>query len=236
MHGFKKTIVVDGHDVDFNGVCRASSLIKYMQSTAQQQLTENGMSYDKLSQSGKAFILSKIKLEFTKPVYEADILEAVTFPCLSRGYSFVRCYALSRGNEVIAKAISVWALIDTERKGLIKVNDFDLRLETYEAWDITIDHLRLPAVMTHVGKYRVAYADLDRNKHINNTRYADIFANFLPLNQKRITDMTISYINEAKFGEELDVFLEKEDDIFYLRTVLPDGKVNSESQIRIAKI
>ena len=33
---------VDVHDVDFNGVCRASSLMKYIQSTAQLQLTENG--------------------------------------------------------------------------------------------------------------------------------------------------------------------------------------------------
>ena len=236
MQGYKRSIEVDGHDIDFNGICRASSLLKYMQSTAQYQLTENGMSYDELKRSGKAFILSKIKLEFTSAAYESDILEAVTFPCISRGYSFVRCYALSRGGEIIGRAISVWALVDTDTRSLIRVNDFDLGLDTYEPWDIAIEHIRLPKIMTPAGKYRVAYADLDRNNHINNTRYADIYANFLPLNKKRISDITISYVNEAKFGDELDVFCESSDGVFYIRTTLPDGRINSEAEIRITDI
>jgi cysteinyl-tRNA synthetase len=76
MTGFRKNIEVDVHDVDFNGVCRLSSLMRYIQSAAQMQLTENGMSYDELRERGVAFILSKIRLEFYSAVYAYDKLVA----------------------------------------------------------------------------------------------------------------------------------------------------------------
>ena len=237
MTGFKKEIEVDVHDVDFNGVCRASSLMKYIQSAAQTQLTENGMSYDNLKAQDRAFILSRIKLEFYAPIYTYDKLEALTFPCISRGYSFLRCYGLSKGGVSVGRAVSVWALIDTKSRSLVKVADFDLKLPTYEPWDnLVLGHTKLPSAMRKVGTYTVAYADLDQNKHINNTRYADIFANFLPLDKKRIDSMTINYMNEAKYRDTLDVFLGEDNGFFYIRTLLPDGRTNSEAEIHICPI
>lgn len=237
MIGFKKDIEVDVHDVDFNGVCRASSLMKYIQAAAQMQLTENGMSYDNLRARDRAFILSRIRLEFYEPIYTYDKLEAHTFPCISRGYSFLRCYGLYKNGVTVGRAISIWALIDTKSRGLVKVADFDLNLPTYEPWDnLVLSHIRLPSTMKKVGTYTVAYADLDQNKHINNTKYADIFANFLPLDKKRIDTMTINYMNEAKYRDTLDVYLEEADGYFYMRTVLPDGKINAEAEIHICNI
>ena len=48
MKGYRINAEVNVHDVDYNGIARASSILKYMQSAAQSQLTENGMSYDSL--------------------------------------------------------------------------------------------------------------------------------------------------------------------------------------------
>ena len=107
MQGFDQNITVDVHDVDFNGVCRASSLMKYIQSTAQLQLTENGMSYEQLRDSNRAFIISKIRLEFYSSVHTYEKLTAKTFPCVSRGFSFLRCYSLERDGEIVGRAISV---------------------------------------------------------------------------------------------------------------------------------
>jgi acyl-ACP thioesterase len=236
MQGFDQNITVDVHDVDFNGVCRTSSLMKYIQSTAQLQLTENGMSYEQLRNRGRAFIISKIRLEFYSSVRTYEKLTAKTFPCVSRGFSFLRCYSLERDGETVGRAISVWALIDTETRSLVKVNDFDLNLPTYEPYDLALSHFRMPDTLREVGKYTVTYADLDQNKHINNTKYADIFSNFLPLDGKRIETITINYKNEAVFGDVLSVFLTECDGTYYIRTVRPDGKINSEAEIRLCDI
>lgn len=236
MNYFSQKITVDVHDVDFNGVCRASALLRYIQSAAQQQLTDRGMSYDALKEMGKAFIISRLHAEFTSSVRTYDKLEAETFPCESRGFSFLRCYRLIRNGEVVGRAISVWALIDISSRALVKVADFDLDLPTYEPLDIALNHIRMPSSLSDVGEYTVGYSDLDQNRHINNTKYADIFSNFLPLDKKRISSLTISYLHDAKWKEKLRILRAEEDGAFYIRTVKEDGTVNAEARIELSDI
>ena len=227
---------VDVHDVDFNGVAKTSSIMKYIQSAAQCQLTEGGMSYDNLKSNNRAFILSRVKLEILKPLRAYTPLTAVTYPCESRGYSFLRCYQLESDGEVVARAISVWALIDTESRALVKVNDFNLGLPTLPQNGLVLGAMKLPSNMTDIGGYGVHYGDVDQNRHMNNTKYPDMYSNFLPLTGKMIRSITISYSNEAQIGEKLRVQRGEENGLFYFRTVRSDGKVNSEAQIELCDI
>jgi len=234
---FESELKVDLHDVDFNGVCRASSLLRYIQTAAQDQLTMNGMSYDELRERGVAFIVSKMKLEVYSPILTYDSLQAVTYPCESRGFSFIRSYELRRAGVTVARALSVCALIDITNHSIIKVSDFDLGLIPLPVpTDISISHFACPREMQPCGKYTVTYADLDQNNHLNNTKYGDVISNFLPLNKKRIASIVISYLNEARFGEALSVYREEIDGKIYIRTVRADGKVNCESEITLTDI
>ncbi|MBQ8302069.1 MAG: hypothetical protein IJX97_00785 [Clostridia bacterium] len=227
---------VDVHDVDYNGVAKTSSIMRYIQTAAQCQLTEGGMSYDNLKKNNRAFILSRLKLEILKPLRAYAPLTAVTYPCESRGYSFLRCYALESDGEVVARAISVWALIDTESRGLVKVNDFDLGLPTLPKNELVLAAMKLPTTLMDVGGYGVHYGDVDQNRHMNNTKYPDMYSNYLPLEGKMIRSITINYANEAQIGEKLRVLRAEEDGLFYFRTVRSDGKVNSEAQIELCDI
>ena len=235
---FRTNLIADIHDVDHNGVVRTSSLMKYIQSAAQTQLTLNGMSYDELKNMKRAFILSRIKMEFTEPVRACDHLTAVTYPCDSRGYSFLRCYALEKNGRTIGRAVSMWALINTETRALVKVNDFELGLETHEPHTLALTRFTTPATARVVGTYTVNYGDTDQNCHMNNTRYPDMYSNFLPLDGKRIHTLSINYLNEAPMGETLRV--ERADGTdgytYYFRTVREDGKVNTEAEIVLADI
>ena len=235
---FRTNLTTDIHDVDYNGVVRTSSLMKYIQSAAQTQLTLNGMSYDELKDMKRAFILSRIKMEFTEPVRAYDKLTAVTYPCESRGYSFLRCYALEKNGRTIGRAVSIWALIDTETRSLVKVNDFELGLETHEPHTLALSRFTMPASVKEVGTYTVNYGDTDQNRHMNNTRYPDMYSNFLPLDSKRIKTMSINYQNEAPIGERLRI--QRADGLdgytYYFRTIREDGKVNTEAEILLEDI
>ena len=235
---FRTELIADIHDVDHNGIARLSSLMRYIQSAAQTQLTLNGMSYDELKEMKRAFILSRIKMEFTEPVRAYEKLTAVTYPCDSRGYSFLRCYALEKNGITIGRAVSVWALIDTETRALVKVNDFELGLETHEPHSLALTRFTMPGVLKEMGTYTVNYGDLDQNCHMNNTRYPDMYSNFLPLDGKRIKAISINYCNEAPRGERLRV--ERADGIdgytYYFRTLREDGQVNTEAEIVLEDI
>ena len=236
MQYYTKRIEVDIHDVDFNGIARTSALMRYIQSAAQSQLTDNGLSYDALKDKGRAFILSRIKMEFTEPVYAYERLNANTFPCDSRGYSFLRCYTLERDGKTIGRAVSVWALIDTQTHSLVKVSDFDLGLDTYSPLDISLTRISHPSEMTNVGTYKVLYASVDQNKHMNNTAYPDMFSAFLPLENKRIKTISISYLAEAPREDTLTVFRGYQNGLYYFRTVRSDGKINVEAEIEVVDI
>ena len=236
MQDFRTNLTVDVHDVDFNGVARTSALMKYIQSAAQMQLTEHGMSYDNLKKQNKAFILSKIKLEFTESPRAHEPLTAITFPCTSRGYSFLRCYKLKKDGFTIGRAVSVWALVDTQTHGLVRVNDFDLGLETYDLLDIPLSRIVMPRELSDVGTYTVTYGDTDRNMHMNNTKYPDMYSNFLSMDKKRIESITISYLNEAKLGESLKVLRGECNGLYYFRTVCQNGETNTECEIKLSDI
>ncbi len=236
MSIFKSRLTVDVHDVDYNGVARFSALMKYIQSAAQSQLTENGCSYDELKAKKRAFILSRIKIEIDEPVYAYDEIEAISFPCHSRGYSFLRCYKLEHAGKTIGRAASVWALIDTENHSLVRVNDIELGLTTEDPLELSATHISLPADLVKAGTYSVNYGDTDQNRHMNNTRYPDMYSNFLPLDGKRIRSASIVYMNEAPLGEKLTVYRSQADNIFYFKTVREDGKINTEAEIELVDI
>lgn len=227
---------VDVHDVDYNGVAKTSSIMRYIQSAAQCQLTAGGMSYDNLRKRNRAFLLSRLKLEVLEPLRAYTPLTAITYPCESRGYSFLRCYALESDGRLVARAISVWALLDTESRGLVRVNDFDLGLPILPKNDLVLGAMKLPSTLTDIGGYGVHYGDVDQNMHMNNTKYPDMYSNFLPLSGRMIRSLTINYSKEAQIGEKLRVQRAEEGGLFYFRTLRSDGEVNSEAQIELSDI
>ena len=236
MKPFKIFTEVNTHDVDFNGIAKTSSILRYLQSAAQGQLTANDMSYDALIARKRAFILSRITLEILKPIREGVPLSAISFPCESRGFSFIRCYGLECDGEPVARAISVWALLDTDTRALIRASDFDLPLPCLPPIDLELEHIRLPKAMTEVGRYGVHYGDVDRNMHMNNTKYPDMYANFLPMQGKMIKRISINYASEAPIGECLTVNMASDGDTYYFRTIKQDNSTNSEAKVELIDI
>ena len=228
---------VDVHDLDYNGVARASSILKYLQTSAERQLTDGGMSYDRLyNEHKRAFLLSRVRLDIRKPLYAFAPYRAITYACESRGFTFLRCYRLESRGETVAEAISVWGLINTETHALVRVNDFELGLETAAAPDLLPTRFKLPSILRDVGGYGVHYGDLDQNRHMNNTRYPDMYANFLDMRGKMISSITISYQTEAAIGERMRIEHAENGGEHYFRALRGDGKVNSEARIILSDI
>jgi medium-chain acyl-[acyl-carrier-protein] hydrolase len=148
----------------------------------------------------------------------------------------LRCYKLKRGEETVARAVSLWALIDTDTHSLVRVNDFELGLDTFDPLDLPIGRFIIPISVKEVGKYPVHYGDVDQNRHMNNTRYPDMYANYLPMENMRISEITLNYQNEAPSGDVLTVYMGAIGDVYYFRTVRSDGKINTEAEVKLVRI
>ena len=236
MNAFAIKTSVDVHDVDFNGIAKTSAIMQYMQSAAQTQLTESGMSYERLRSLNKVFVISRFNMEIRAPLKAYTPLTAKSYVTESRGYTFLRCYQLEADGVAVARAVSGWALVDTKTKALVKVNDFDLGLPVLPQNSVTLSKFIIPENTADVGEWQVRYADTDQNMHMNNTKYPDLYSNFLPLKNKMISKLAINYVSEAPLGENLRVHTLQEGNRFYFRTVKSNGQINSEAEIEIADI
>ena len=220
---------------DADGVLRPAALLRYMQEAAANAMIADGPSYDELAERGLIFVISKITMSIYADIYANDTIEVETWATESTRASFNRAYRVLRGGNVVAEAASVWALVDTARRRLVRAGDVELCYREDEPLDIELPQkLHLPEEMNLLGERRVSYSDIDRNRHMNNTHYLDLICDYVFRTEiGRISRVSISYQNEAPFGEELKVYHTSEDDTHYIRTVREDGKVNIEAEVLV---
>ncbi len=227
-------LFADAHDADAEGVLRPAPLLRYMQTAANLQLETYGPKSSELLENGRAFILSRIAIDFLSPVHSYDPLTVMTWPCESRGYSFQRCHKIENKGETVAQALSLWALMDIHAHRPLRVDAQPLNFTTEEAFlPKTPLRFTLPKEMTVIGTHTVSYSDTDRNRHMNNTRYLDMLTDALAPTDIIFTGVSIAYLHEAPFGTEVTILSAKENDKIYFKTLLPDGSVNVEACFHI---
>ncbi len=240
---YSQTYKTKWHDADPCGVLRPSAILVYMQETANHQCRAWGYDLDRLhNEEGLGFLLSRVMLRVDKPLRAYEDIEVRTWCPPSRGLTFLRCFALLRDGEVVAEAVSHWALMDLHTRKLVRVNDFQ---RAFPAGDLPDEstlprrvHI-LPATnMEPVGERRIVYSDLDFNHHMNNTRYPDMVCDFLPdMEGRYVSSLSLSYLREAAYGDTLTVSrarVEGDGECYLVRTLKPDGQVALEAAVGLS--
>ena len=236
MMKYTEKYTVKWHDTDASRKVRPSELLVYMQETANRQFVSANRDLDKERDSKNiGFILSKISLDFSSPVYAYEQIEVETFTCESRGFSFNRGFRILKNGEEIARAASVWALVDIKEAKLLRADAYDVGFEN-EPIITTNSPLRIkmprPEEFTTVGVRKIVYSDIDYNMHMNNTRYPNMLCDFMDLcDTERISGMSLSYLGEAKLGDEIEILRVKADNAYFFKTVNGDGKTLLEAQV-----
>jgi acyl-ACP thioesterase len=92
------------------------------------------------------------------------------------------------------------------------------------------------------GEKTIMYSDVDRNFHMNNTKYFDMMFDYIPEREKIfMSSCIINYLGEAPLGKTVEIFIsEPENDesgerIYYFKTEI-DGKANIQARIGVRYI
>lgn len=234
---FESDFTVNSHDCDINNVLRPSGVLRYLQETANLHIEHVNYGYDFCKSMGRAFVLSRVAVTLHAPIFAYEEIRGRTWACDSKAMSFNRCSQLLKGNQCVAELSSSWALLNFENQTLVRVADSGLDLP----YGKQLTHsapmkFRIPSTLLiePVGKFSVGYSVCDRNHHMNNTRYPDLLCDFLPsLEGKRLSELSISYMNEAHLGEKVSVFRGQDaDGVWFFRTIRrSDGKTGIEARI-----
>lgn len=226
---------VKSHDTNSNEILSISNLFKLMQETAGIQLKNCRPSYEDLLKENKAFFLSSIRVNIYSPIYAYEEVTVKTWACPSRGFTTTRSFEVYKGEDLVAEANSLWALVSFSDKKLLRMTEIDF--SNYEPEEpLVIDQpakVRIPneLKLNLVGEYTIRYTDIDINGHMNNTNYPGMFFNCLPNPEtKLVKSVAISYINEAKVGDNVKIYMAKSDGKYFMRSVHEDSRVNAEAE------
>ena len=151
-------------------------------------------------------------------------------------------------NELVAEGSSVWAIIENASR-IIRVAEYaDASTHDDDTCNIDpIKHFKAPADLEYeyMGEKTVLYSDIDFNGHLNNTNYPDILLSFIPemkyergavQNAMYADSMLINFVSEAPLGCNVKVYMSRQDEYIYMRTVRDDGKVNAEARITLKSV
>lgn len=245
---YEEIFEVNAHMTDADGICRASEVLRLLQEAANRQLEHRGPTEADLRAQGRAFLLSRISVSILRPLRAYEKVVTASWPCpSSRGFSFDRNYALDLlapdgSRTPAACAVSQWALIGTADKKLLRVEDGGVDYVHDEAVSAALPlRFRIPrdAVLTEVGRKEILYSDADKNRHMNNTHYPDLYCDRLPMEGRRVSAFSVAFLSEAPLGDVLSVERTASPDadgVYYFRTRrLSDGAVNTEAMVKLTE-
>lgn len=236
---FQNTFRVNSHSCDMDRIARPGAVMSYLQEAANLQIETYGPSDREMREAGQFFVLSRFTYALSSPIHAYETLRAETWAVPSRGFSFVRCHRLLRGDEVICNATSVWALIGAEDKRPLRTDAYRPNFDTEPLSEfgmpdrIHINGDRLSAI----GSHAVDYRDTDLNMHMNNTVYPDMLCACLDMRGQYVSRLSVNYFHEAPLDEKLSIFREEAENGTYLfRTLRADGETNIEASVTLSKL
>ena len=226
-------------DVAPSGAVRPGALLRYFQEAVNLQMKDNPPSSEELFARGHAFILSRTGMKIYSDFAPYDEIEVVTWANTSRGATFVRSAQIFKNGSLAADIVTVWALVDINEHRLIRVKDAELGLGTLdEIPEIGVpEKVRIPEGAEKCGEKTVVYSDIDRNNHMNNTRYVDMICDYLPeVENTRVREFTINYVSECKLGEKLDIYHKNFEGIDYFCALKDNGAHSVDVSMILEKI
>ncbi len=203
----EKDILVCNFDVTPDSLIKPSSLFKYYQQAARENLDAVGLPFEKMLETGVVFVITRMKSCVYTDVCGYDRLNMKTSSREIKGAVFTRDFTLWRGDELVAEASTQWALIDINSRRLCRPSVYSEYFPEGEAICSFqgAGKLVLENEFDNVYSYRVVYSDIDENRHLNNTRYSDICLDALGgiPEGMRVGEVRIDFLAEARLGDEL---------------------------------
>ena len=160
-------------ETDMNKNIKLVSLLNFMQDVAKLNAEKYGFGPEFIFSHNMAWFVLKYRIE----VYEKlNNLESIEIETESRGGARLFAYRdfnFFNNGKLIAKANSLWAIVDFQTKKMLKPQEILNNFTAYEKRENDIDFGKIPAIDNPESQkeFRIRFDDIDINQHVNNSNY-----------------------------------------------------------------
>lgn len=205
---FTQQYTINDNAVDRYGRLKPSMILYYVQEMAGKHFDLIAMDYDQLASQGMIWAIIRQRVQISRIPTRGETIRVETWPMPSTRVAFPRSVIAydAEGQEVF-RSISLWVLMDIQTRSMILPGKSGLIVPGTIRGNELAAPSALPAKMMSNHRSRtVCYTDLDRNGHMNNTRYMDWIDDLLPSvfhEDHIIKEFTVCYLSETREGQEL---------------------------------
>lgn len=200
-------LITDNH-VDRFGKLKLSTLLYFSQEVAGRHFDRIAMTYGQLAEKGMFWAIIRQRVRITRLPMSGETIRLETWPMPNTRVAFPRsAVAYDESGGELFRVLSLWVLMDVNTRAMILPGKSGILLPGTLRGNELPPPASLPAkeLMNHRNR-SVCFTDLDRNGHMNNTKYLDWIADLLPSEFHEMhspSEFTICYIAEALEGQEL---------------------------------
>lgn len=214
---YQKEFIIEDNCVDCYGRLKPSTILYFAQEIAGLHCMELSVDYDTLAARRLFWAVTRHKVQISRMPMRGERIRIETWPMPTTRVAYPRSMVAydETGNECF-RLISLWVLMDLDSRNMILPGKSGISVDgTLRGLELS-NPLGLVAKPLGSSKSRtVCFTDLDRNGHMNNTKYLDWIADLLPSPfhaQNNLKELTVCYLSEAREGQELEMrwdFLEE---------------------------
>ena len=205
---FSKNYTVTDMHADAFGRAKPSALLFFCQDIATAHAAALCGSWEQLQEKHLFWAVSRHKLIIHRPPLLGETLTLKTWPMPTAGAAYPRAVeGYDERGELVFSLGSLWVLMDTQKRTMVLPGKSDVEIPGIETdRNISLPKSLLPLKDGESITRQVTYSELDRNLHMNNTRYLDWLADLVPLSIHRdryLSECTLCYLSETLYGQSL---------------------------------
>ncbi len=210
---YRETFQIGSFDTDLHGKAKLTSICNFFQEIAGKHVDVIHQGIDDLKANNLAWVLSRLKVQIFEIPDWKDKISIETWSVGTDGLFGNREFKIyDSKDQVIGQALSSWLVINTDTKRLVRPQEIVANLPINHEDPIFAHTVtKLPQIKNpkYIEDLHIHYSDLDFYQHVNNVKYVkwaiDSCLSEI-LSNKRIQELEINYLHEAKLDETLEIF------------------------------
>ena len=214
---FVQNFEINDSAVDRYGRLKPSMILFYAQEVAGQHCNLLSVDYNTLAERRMFWAVIRHRVQITRLPQRGETIRVETWPMPTTRVAYPRSVvAYDENGEECFRSISLWVLMDLDTRNMILPGKSGISVVgTLRGTELAPPNSLVPKDLHSHRERSVCFTDLDRNGHMNNTRYLDWISDLLPSafhERHGMKEFTVCYLCEAREGQTLDLhwdFLEE---------------------------
>ena len=213
---YTQTFEITDNMVDCYGKLRASQILFIAQDMGGRHCTQLALDYDTLASRRLFWAVTRHRVQVSRMPTRGERIRVETWPMPTTRVAYPRSVvAYDENGAECFRAITLWVLMNLDTRNMILPGKSGIQVTgTLRGLELASPAGLIPRDMRQYRERRVCFTDLDRNGHMNNTRYLDWLDDLLPSAfhaAHSLKEFTVCYLAECREGETLQLHYDASD-------------------------